>query len=133
MNLINLKSLDDFTLSGCKKIVETLGDGGVNAFNRVFKEGPDIVLVNNLTGEKLIYKRSDIVDAVQKAIEDKMQYHFSTYFTFVKDFSIIYLLGCKDMTTMEFVHRCSFYCKRFEDGPRPYLCRFDARDFSRCL
>ena len=100
MNLINLKSLDDFTLSGCKKIVETLGDGGVNAFNRVFKEGPDIVLVNNLTGEKLIYKRSDIVDAVQKAIEDKMQYHFSTYFTFVKDFSIIYLLGCKDMTTM---------------------------------
>lgn len=100
MNLINLKSLDDFTLSGCKKIVETLGDGGVNAFNRVFKEGPDIVLVNNLTGEKLIYKRSDIVDVVQKAIEDKMQYHFSTYFTFVKDFSIIYLLGCKDMTTM---------------------------------
>lgn len=41
MNLINLKSLDDFTLSGCKKIVETLGDGGVNAFNRVFKEGPE--------------------------------------------------------------------------------------------
>ena len=68
MNLINLKSLDDFTLSGCKKIVETLSDGCVNAFNIVFKEGPDIVLVNNLTGEKLIYKRSDIVDAVQKAI-----------------------------------------------------------------
>lgn len=100
MNLTNLKSLDDFTLNGYKKIVESLGDGGVNAFNRIFKEGPDIVLVNNLTGEKLIYKRSDIVDAVQKAVEDKMQYHFSTYFTFVKDFSIIYLLGCKDMTTM---------------------------------
>lgn len=99
MNLTHIKDFNNFTLNGYKRIVEHIGDGGDNAFNKIFKKGPDIIFTTP-SGEKVVYKRIDIVNAVQKAVDEEMYYNFSTYFPFVREFSIIYLLGCKDMTTM---------------------------------
>lgn len=95
MNLTYIKNYDSFTRENCQELLEGIQDGGANIVNKAFIEHGPIALSN---GEFIEPK--DIVKVVREAINDYLSYNWGSFFSFVKNFTIIYIWNdpkCKTM------------------------------------
>jgi len=74
---------------------EGIEDAGANAINKAFISRPPIDMGN---GE--LVKREEIVKTVRDAIIKFLSFNWGSFFKFVSNFTIVYILDCPDCQTM---------------------------------
>lgn len=90
-----IKDYDSFTVSDCVSINEGIQDGGATVINKAFIEHGPIELSN---GEFIEPK--EIVNVVKKTINEYLAYNWGSFFSFVKNFTIIYIWNDPNCHTM---------------------------------
>lgn len=82
---------------------EGIEDAGANAINKAFMSRPPIDMGN---GE--LVKREEIVKTVRNAIAF-LSFSWGSFFKFVKNFTIVYILDCSDCQTMAVDDKMNIY------------------------
>ena len=81
-----IQDFDSFKITDCITLNEGIQDGGANAVNKAFINHGPIELSNG----EFIYPK-DIVNIVRKTINEYLSYNWGSFFSFVKNFTIIYI------------------------------------------
>lgn len=90
-----IQDFDSFKITDCITLNEGIQDGGANAVNKAFINHGPIELSNG----EFIYPK-DIVNIVRKTINEYLSYNWGSFFSFVKNFTIIYIWNDPNCSTM---------------------------------